>query len=134
MLRLLREWDGRVAADSPAATVFEFFLTEMIARVVTAKAPGSAAANVAGALAPAMGRLEERYGTNPDAWACGEARPLRLNHALGIREPLGLVFNRGPFPFGGDSNTVAQAGTGAVNPAANPQATPSLRAIIDVGE
>jgi penicillin amidase len=42
-LGLLRAWDGRVAADSAAATVFELFLAELIARAAAAKAPRSAA-------------------------------------------------------------------------------------------
>jgi len=38
-LDLLAAWDGVMAADSPAAAVFECFVTEMIQRVVQAKAP-----------------------------------------------------------------------------------------------
>ena len=40
-LGLLREWDGRVSADSPAAAVFELFVAEMARRVAVAKAPRS---------------------------------------------------------------------------------------------
>ncbi len=40
-LELLREWDGRVSADSAAATVFELFVSEMCVRVAKAKAPKS---------------------------------------------------------------------------------------------
>ncbi len=36
---LLREWNGRVEAESPAAAVFEFFVAELCARVAKAKAP-----------------------------------------------------------------------------------------------
>jgi len=39
---LLGAWDGEVAAGSPAATLFEFFLAEMAGRVVRARAPGGA--------------------------------------------------------------------------------------------
>lgn len=38
---LLRSWDGRVSADSPAAAVFELFLSEMAVRVARARAPRS---------------------------------------------------------------------------------------------
>jgi penicillin amidase len=38
-LNLLRNWDGRVVADSPAAAVYELFLAQMIIRVARAKAP-----------------------------------------------------------------------------------------------
>lgn len=40
-LKLLRDWNGHVSADSSAATVFEFFVAEMAQRVATAKAPQS---------------------------------------------------------------------------------------------
>jgi penicillin amidase len=39
---LLEAWDGQVAAGSPAATLFEFFLAEMVGRVVQARAPRGA--------------------------------------------------------------------------------------------
>lgn len=40
-LDLLRRWDGDVAADSPAAAVYELFLVEMLTRITQAKAPQS---------------------------------------------------------------------------------------------
>jgi penicillin amidase len=39
---LLESWSGEVTAESPAATVFEFFVAEMAQRVAMAKAPRSA--------------------------------------------------------------------------------------------
>jgi penicillin amidase len=38
-LDLLRTWDGRADADSPAAAVFELFVAELCVRVAKAKAP-----------------------------------------------------------------------------------------------
>jgi penicillin amidase len=40
-IELLAAWDGRVAADSPAATIFELWLAEMGHRIARAKAPAS---------------------------------------------------------------------------------------------
>jgi penicillin amidase len=40
-LELLKAWDGYVDADSPAAAVFELFVSEMCIRVARAKAPKS---------------------------------------------------------------------------------------------
>ena len=40
-LALLSDWDGAVEVDSVGATVFEFFLKEMIQRIAMAKAPRS---------------------------------------------------------------------------------------------
>ncbi len=41
-LALLAAWDGVVTVDSPAATVFELLASEMLGRIVKAKAPRSA--------------------------------------------------------------------------------------------
>ena len=41
-LDLLESWDGRVAVDSPAATVFELFMAEMASSIAGARAPNSA--------------------------------------------------------------------------------------------
>lgn len=41
-LALMGAWDGVLAADSPAAAVFEFFVAEMVRRIVEAKAPRAA--------------------------------------------------------------------------------------------
>src|SRR5262249_54806381 len=38
-VELLAGWDGRLLADSAAATVYEFFVAEMVGRVAKAKAP-----------------------------------------------------------------------------------------------
>jgi penicillin G amidase len=57
-LELLREWDGVVAAGSPAAAVFELFLAEMVRRTARARAPKSA------------------------PWAMGEGTNVVLPHSL----------------------------------------------------
>jgi penicillin amidase len=40
-LEVLRAWDGQVAADSPAATIYELLVSEMAHRIAAAKAPKS---------------------------------------------------------------------------------------------
>ncbi len=57
-LALLASWDGLVAAGSPAASVFEIFLAEMVRRTARAKAPRSA------------------------RWAMGDGTNLVLPHSL----------------------------------------------------
>jgi penicillin amidase len=52
---------------------------------------------------------------------------------LGEQRPLDRVFNRGPFPCGGDVNTVNQACPDPMDPLANPMVTSSLRMVADVG-
>ena len=90
-------------------------------------------AEVAAALAAAVGDLERRLGPDPLRWSWGAVRPLTLLHPLGARKPLSRVFNLGPFPWGGDSNTVAQASVDPVSPSANPGFIQSLRMVVDLG-
>ncbi|MGH2719989.1 MAG: penicillin acylase family protein [Actinomycetota bacterium] len=172
--RLLEAWDGRVAADSPGAAVFELFVAELSRRVARAKARRSAPyalgkgfamllpattfsfrrvghlvrllrqqpegwfahswqEEVAQALAATVRTLRGTFGDDPAGWAWGRIRPLTLRHPVGDRKPLDRVFNLGPFPFGGDANTIVQAAVEPLDPLANPGYIPSLRAVFDVG-
>jgi penicillin amidase len=54
-LELLRGWDGRVAADSAAAGVYELFVAELCVRVAKAKAPKSWPDVLGGAGPPPVG-------------------------------------------------------------------------------
>ena len=47
-LALLRDWNGDVSADSPAAAVFELFIAELSVRIAKARAPKSWASLVGG--------------------------------------------------------------------------------------
>ncbi len=78
--------------------------------------------------------LRETYGQDPSAWAWGHVRTLTLPHPLGEQKPLDRVFNRGPFPWGGDANTVSQASAPPDNPTANPIFIASLRMAIEMSD
>lgn len=79
--------------------------------------------------------LAERGPCTEKTWAWGTVRPLTLLHpAAEGNKPLGKVFNLGPIPFGGDTNTVAQASCLPLSPTANPPLIPAMRMVIDVGE
>jgi penicillin amidase len=54
--------------------------------------------------------LRERQGLDTAGWTWARLRPLTLSHPIGRIRPLGPIFNRGPFPWGGDGNTVSPAG------------------------
>ncbi len=174
--KLLRDWDGVLAADSPAAALWSLLLLELdrriverhapeattwalgagftplvphtlyalrrtghLARLIVEQPPGVLAGawpdEIADALAAVHGRLRERFGNDPAGWAWGRARPLTLRHPLSARPPLDRVFNLGPFPIGGDANTVAQASPDPVAPLEGlTVAIASLRLAVDVGD
>jgi penicillin amidase len=85
-------------------------------------------------LADIVRRLRAERGPVPSSWRWGDLRPLMLEHPVGAVGALAPIFNRGPFPWGGDGGTVSQAGTPVLNPLANPNPIASVRAVIDVGE
>ena len=85
------------------------------------------------ALATVIKTLTERYGEYPGRWAWGRIRPLTFHHPAGENTGLRRVFNLGPFPWGGDADTVAQAAVDLLDPTSNPIAVASLRMVVDVG-
>ena len=166
--RLLVDWDGRVEADSAAATVFEFLVAELVKRVVRRLAPNSddwalgrtpnpltarssfnarrvghlsrilrdgqglPDGEIGSALTEAAKRLEAEFGADPRDWEWGRVRPLRLTHPVGRR--LGAIFDLGPYPWGGDHNTVAQAGVSIADPKEPPSVIANLRAVFDLSD
>ncbi len=167
-LQLLVEWDGIVSADSPAAAIFERFLTNMARRIARARAPGAAewamgrgfadlapastfaaarssrvlrrirqqpigwfdswSEELLSALRDVVQNLRREHGADPHDWAWGKVRPLTLPNPLGRVPQLAPVFNRGPFPWGGDSDTVSQAA------GSDPSVVASLRFVVEVGD
>jgi penicillin amidase len=70
-------------------------------------------------LDPAVGRafrasvvwLRRKLGSNVGGWHWGRLHQLRLEHALSLRKPLGLVFDAPAFAWGGDLETVRAGGS-----------------------
>ena len=85
-------------------------------------------------LAEAARWLKEKLGPNPAGWQWGKLHQITLPHSLAVQPPLDKVFNLGPSPIGGDTDTVCQT---AFNPDApyHPDAcAPSYREIVDLGD
>jgi penicillin amidase len=78
--------------------------------------------------------LAASRGPEPRGWKWGELRKLEFKHPLGKIQAFRKIFNHGPFPWGGDTNTIGQATNASLDPLGNPGATPSLRVVVDVGE
>ncbi|MGE3856139.1 MAG: penicillin acylase family protein [Dehalococcoidia bacterium] len=64
---------------------------------------------LAGAAARAVEVLRERLGPDPRRWRWGAMLEYRPAHPLAGVPGVGRVFGAGPYPFGGDVNTVQQA-------------------------
>ena len=67
------------------------------------------------ALRQTIDLLKEKMGPNPQDWAWGKFHRMRLTHSLGRVPPIDRLLNRGPYPVGGDFNTVWATGASYIN-------------------
>ncbi len=80
-----------------------------------------------------LDELQEKLGADPTRWQYGQIHKMTYAHPLGRVKPLDKVFNRGPYPVGGDIDTVNM---GAVSPA-DPETVitvPSFRQIANLAD
>lgn len=81
-----------------------------------------------------LAELQGRYGEDVAAWRYGREHTLTLRHPLGAAPALARLFNRGPFPTGGDIDTVCMGHT-AVSPLGFPSYTaPVYRQVCDLAD
>jgi penicillin amidase len=94
--------------------------------------PQSWNAALAAAFHATIGELRDRFGDDISRWRYRALHELTYVHPLGSIKPLSRFFNRGPFPFGGDIDTV---NTGVTSPDKPEVVTtvPSYRQIVDLG-
>ncbi|MGE5374217.1 MAG: penicillin acylase family protein, partial [Bacteroidota bacterium] len=60
--------------------------------------------------------LKQTCGPGIEDWAWGGMHSLTFGHTLGAVKPLNKIFNRGPYPLGGDGNTIWASGSNVTNP------------------
>jgi penicillin amidase len=95
---------------------------------------GGREAALEGSLREAVGWLRQEIGPDPAGWQWGKLHRITFTHAMAAQKPLDQVFNRGPFPIGGDTDTVCQTATLPSAPYANNAWSPSVRFIFDLGD
>jgi penicillin amidase len=81
----------------------------------------------------AIAYLHGRLGDNVSRWKYGAIHKMTYNHPLGMRKPLDRIFNRGPYPVGGDIDTV-NMGASPVNQPETVITVPSYRQIVDLAD
>ncbi len=74
----------------------------------------------------------ERLGNNILLWQYGLIHKMTFRHALSAVKALEKAFNRGPFPAGGDGDTINMGNASPANPE-EVVAIPSYRQIVDLG-
>jgi penicillin amidase len=78
--------------------------------------------------------LVAELGPDPKHWKWGKLHRVVLGHTLGLQKPLDQVFNRGPVPIGGDTDTACQTAFLPSEPYNNNGWAPSFRQIVDMGD
>jgi len=66
---------------------------------------------LASAFTAAIEELREKLGDTIVRWQYGKIHKMTYIHPLGLVKPLAKIFNRGPFPLGGDIDTVNMGAT-----------------------
>jgi penicillin amidase len=78
--------------------------------------------------------LRAKLGPEVGDWQWGKIHRVFFVHPLGQRKPFDRVFNRGPFPIGGDTDTLCQTAIQVAEPYDSRAWAPSYRQIIDLGD
>lgn len=98
-----------------------------------AKAGGKAAA-LSAALAAAVTFLRQTLGHDVSQWQWGRLHKVEFPHAMAIQKPMDRVFNLGPWPIPGDTDTVFQTSIRPDIPYFANLAIPSYRQIVDLAD
>lgn len=114
LIRLLNERDDHWFADSAIAN-----------------GPQSWDAALNSAFHAAISDLRDRLGDNVSRWQYGAIHKMTYNHPLGMLKPLDRIFNRGPYPVGGDIDTV-NMGASLVNQPETVITVPSYRQVVSL--
>ena len=175
-VQMLSKWDGYLNENSPEASIYEEFLSQLIKSIAMDRAPNSsdwvmgkgfhplseltlfAARRVSHtvkclrerprhwfassswdeqiekALSNSVKVLKETHGADQSKWGWGYTRKLTIPHFMSAKEPFNRIFNLGPFPWGGDTNTISQAASSPWNPFSKITTIASMRMTIDVGK
>ncbi|HRH57481.1 MAG TPA: penicillin acylase family protein [Chitinophagales bacterium] len=78
--------------------------------------------------------LKLNYGTKYQKWKWGDLHAIVFPHALSAQPPLDKVFDIGPFPIGGDTDTPFQTFIMAAEGYGGELSAPSYRQIIDFSD
>jgi penicillin amidase len=89
-------------------------------------------------LAETTAELRRLLGDEPVNWQWGRLHTITFSHSMSVQPPLDLIFDQGPYPIGGDTNTVTQTAVGPnVRPDAgyeNNAVSVSYRQVIDLSD
>ncbi|MEJ2737642.1 MAG: penicillin acylase family protein, partial [Anaerolineae bacterium] len=82
----------------------------------------------------AVAWLRGQLGPDVEDWQWGKIHRVTFAHSLSLQKPFDQVFDRGPFPIGGDTDTPCQTAISPDDPYDNKAWAPSFRQIVDLGD
>ncbi|HIQ04499.1 MAG TPA: penicillin acylase family protein [Anaerolineae bacterium] len=85
-------------------------------------------------LRQAVDYLRQHLGPDMDKWQWGRIHQVVWSHVLSAQRPLNLIFDRGPYSIGGDTDTVHQSAFLPHEPYNLNAWGPSYRQVIEVGD
>jgi penicillin amidase len=86
------------------------------------------------ALRETLALLEAELGPDMSRWTWGRLNRVHFAHPLGSVKPLHLLFNRGPYPMGGDQDTLLRASGTPRFPFEPADVVDALRFVADLGD
>jgi penicillin amidase len=86
------------------------------------------------ALRQAVDELKAKFGPQIDDWQWKKLHKIRFAHTLGSVKPIDRLFNRGPYPVGGDSNTIWNTATSYYDLSVDQVIGPPFRFIADLSD
>jgi penicillin amidase len=78
--------------------------------------------------------LRRLLGENHTAWQWGQLHQITFNHVMGVQPPLDMIFNQGPYPIGGDTNTVTQTAIAPGGSYEHTAVTVAYRQVVDFSD
>jgi len=85
-------------------------------------------------LKQSVGWLKETLGTDESQWDWGRVHRIAFEHPMSLQKPFDQVFDRGPYPIGGDTDTPNQVAKFSMDVNDNRCVAASFRQIVDMGD
>ncbi len=117
----------------PTLDIFAAHATSWALKHIDAR-PERSAVRVREAHARAVNVLRRRFGPDRSTWTWGRCRPLILKHSLSDAPVVGSLLSPGPFPCGGEADTVAQSGVLGLRHFEPSTAIPAHRLVVKLSD
>jgi len=130
---------GAGVGPAVASSSFEYRMQGWVLRMLdapSAACPDEQARDrlLSVAVESALARLDRELGTDSARWTWGRLHGMSLEHPFSGVPVIGARFSRGPYPVGGDGNTVWQGGYSLRGDMTASGFAPAYRQVIDLGD